>query len=97
MVFQSTDSVKLVLYENVSMPERQKNPTTKLWEPTGKTEELTGYTFLDGFGNKLYAVSKDAQWRTLMGQEVYVNLDVTYNDFERKLRARLYGVVPAQK
>jgi len=82
---------KLVMWEKTDMPESKLVETNgkKSFEKTGKTEEMTTYTFRDGFGEKLVILTKDNSYRALEGEMVDLSVGVVFNDFQKKNRVAL--------
>lgn len=81
----------LKMWEKTMMPESNmvEENGKKTFKKTGKEVEMTTYTFIDGFGEKLVLLSKDNNFRTLEGKKVDIELEVVFNDFQKKNRVSL--------
>jgi len=91
--------VKLIMFERVDMPESEMKEGAdgkKSFVKTGKTVEMTSYTFRDAAGSKLVVMSKENGYRSLEGEIVDVDLDVKFNDFTKTIRVSLAAVRKAQ-
>jgi len=89
--------VKLKMWEKTMMPESNMIDVggKKQFVKTGKEIEMTTYTFTDSVGEKLIILSKDNSFRTLEGEEVTIELEVVFNDFQKKNRVGLASLVKA--
>lgn len=87
--------VDLIMWEKSEMPERAYNKVTKEWTATGKTEEKTLYTFRDEMGDKVIFLSGN-DWRGLERSKVDLEMEIVYNDFDRKNKVSLKGVFPTK-
>jgi len=90
--------VKLKMWEKTMMPESNMVDVggKKQFVKTGKEIEMTTYTFTDTFGEKLIILSKDNSFRHLEGEEVIIELEVVFNDFQKKNRVTLGRLQKAQ-
>jgi len=85
-------TVKLVMFERTMMPESDRSTDDKgktIFVKNGKEVEFTTYTFRDTFGDKLVLMSKSADYRPFEGKFVNITLDVTLNDFTKKIQTKL--------
>jgi len=94
VISSPNQDVKLVMFEKTDMPDSvmQDINGKKQFVKTGKVTEMTTYTFRDGFGEKLIVLSKDNTYRTLEGKIVNLELEVAYNDFQKKNSVKLVSV-----
>jgi len=82
----------LKMWEKTDMPESNPDKGSDgktVYKKTGKMLEFTTYTFIDGFGEKLVLLSKDNSFRTLEGKKVNIEVEVVFNDFQKKNRVSL--------
>jgi len=88
---EELQDVKLVMYEKTMLPESEMKEVDgkKQFVKTGKETEFTTYTFRDGYGEKMVALSKDNSFRDLEGSLVNITVDVTFNDFTKKNQVKL--------
>jgi len=92
---QYGQDVKLKMWEKTMMPESimEKGADGKTaFKKTGIKIEMTTYTFVDGFGEKLVFLSQDNGYRSLEGETVDIVMEVEYNDFSKKNRLKLDSV-----
>jgi len=95
MIFKTVDNdTKMVMFERTMMPESNmvKKDGKTSFEKTGRETEMTTYTFRNGFGEKLIVLSKDNSYRDLEGALVELELEVVYNDFQKRNRISLAKV-----
>jgi len=80
------------------MPERALNKDKGVFEKTGKTTEMTGYVIHDEYGSEVYLISADPQYRTLVNvQGITLQLEGSYDDYGRKNKFKLAGMIPPAK
>jgi len=91
--------VKLVFFERTDMPESsmQEVDGKKQFVKTGKTVEMTTYTFRTSDGEKLVLMSKNNSYRNLEGELVDIDIEVKYNEFDRRSRVSLVAVIPVSQ
>lgn len=96
---QLGQDVKLKMWEKTLMPESimAEEGGKKVFKKTGQKIEMTTYTFVDGFGEKLVFLSPDNGYRVLEGEIVDLVMEVEYNDFSKKNRLKLEQVSKADK
>jgi len=87
---------ELIMWDKVDMPESIKNETTGKFEKTGKKIEMTNYIFRDFDGSKLVFTSNNPLYRTYERKDVIIQLELSYDDFNRKNKIQLRGVSLAQ-
>jgi len=96
MLFEARDC-EIKLWKKVEMPERKRNDKG-VFEKTGGSTEMTGYIIHDEYGSELYIISADSQFRTLQNVKgVTVQLDGSYDDYGRKNKFKLVGIIPPAK
>jgi len=95
MEFKPSALVRMVLWKKTDMPEKARNIEGK-YEPTGKTVEMSTYTFHDEFGSELKFTSPKNEYREFINQEVQLIVRGEYNDYDRKNQWRLVNVLPAR-
>jgi len=84
--------LKLILWKKIEMPEKKKD-TQGVFQKTGGTTEMTGYLFHDEFHSELYFVSPKNDFRNLEGKTVDLFIKATYDEYNRKNKFVLDGVV----
>jgi len=75
--------VKLLMWEKVEMPASvaEKDSSGKtVFRKTGGMVEMTNYIFRDSFGTTLEIQSKNNDYRTLEGEIVDIQVDISRND-----------------
>jgi len=96
MLFESK-GCEIKLWKKVEMPERKRN-AQGVFEKTGGMSEMTGYVIHDEFGSELYIITSDSQFRTLVNVKgITVQLEVSYDDYGRKNKIKLAGIIPPKK
>jgi len=96
MLFEAR-KCEMKLWKKVEMPERKRN-TQGVFEKTGAMSEMTGYVIHDEFGSELYIISADAQFRPLVNvKDITVQLEISYDDYGRKNKIKLAGMIPPKK
>lgn len=96
MLFIANDC-EIKLWKKVDMPEKKRN-TQGVFEKTGGTTEMTGYIIHDEFGSEIYIISADSSFRQLVNVKgVTVQMDGSYDDYGRKNKFKLVGIVPPGK
>jgi len=94
------NDLKLVMFERTLMPEsimKKDDKGKTVFEKTGQKTEMTTYTFRDGFGEKLVFLSKENGYRSLEGETVDIELEVSYDEFNRKSKVALISVEKTKK
>jgi len=88
------NNVRLVMFERTMMPEStmQEVDGKKKFVKTGKETEMTTYTFRDEFGDKLIVLSPKNEYRSLEGEDVSIEVEISYNDFQKRNRVSLKSV-----
>jgi len=95
---QLGQDVKLKMWEKTLMPESimEKLDGKTVFKKTGQKIEMTTYTFVDGFGEKLVFLSSENGYRNLEGETVDIVMEVEYNDFSKKNRLKLESVAKSE-
>lgn len=100
MIFKTKDElnkVQLKMWESTAMKDSDivEGPDgKKKFVPNGKFVDMTTYTFRDEFGSKLVIMSKNSDFRAYEGKYVDIELDVSLDEFTRKVKTRLLNVIP---
>jgi len=86
MVFtpDNMQNVELKMWEAVFMPESvpvQDSEGKTSYKKTGNKVEMTKYSFRDTFGTVLELQSKNNEYRSLEGEMVSIQIDISKNDF----------------
>jgi len=100
MRFQTIDQdVVLKMWEKTMMPESNmgEKDGKKVFVKTGNMIEMTTYTFIDGFGEKLVFLSKNNNFRDLEGSKVEIVIGIEYNDFKKQNRIVLESLSKSKK
>jgi len=95
MQLKPTDIVTLKYWKKVEMPEKARNAKGD-YEKTGKSVEMTGYSFHDLMGEELYFISPKNEFRSLEGKHVTLVIKATYDDYGRKNKYSLESVEEAK-
>jgi len=87
--------LELVMWEKVDMPDSVYNKEKKAFEKTGKFIERTSYTFRDEFGDKIVFFG-DNNYREYERQGVDIDVKLSYDDYNRKIKVSLASVRKAE-
>jgi len=90
MITAETGTVKMVMWERVEMPHREKN-SEGVWVKTGTMDERTKFTFKSEEGDVLKLFG-DAKYRELEGHNVVVTMGMPYDSFNDINKLTLYHV-----
>jgi len=88
-------NVELVMWEKTDMPESKYDEATKKYVKTGNKTERTTYTFRDEFGSKLVFLGNN-DYRQYERKPVDIDLELSYDDYNRKNKISLKGVRKAE-
>jgi len=86
-------NVKLAMWEKTELPDNELKDGK--WVKTGRVTEKTTYTFRDATGEKLVILGSN-DYRNFEGELVDLEIDVIFNDFQKRNRVTLATVRKAQ-
>lgn len=96
MIF--TSRAELAMFKTVKMPNRIPGGDGKyIKDPSGAMVEMTGYYFVDEVGSQIYCVTKNDAYRAHKGSFCDIQLEVEYNEMDRKNKVTLKSVTPVAK
>lgn len=88
-VKDSLQNVKLAMWEKTELPENELKDGK--WVKTDRKVEKTTYTFRDASGEKLVVLGSNDH-RDLEGETVDLEIEVIFNDFQKRNRVTLAQV-----
>lgn len=96
MIFTAKD-LKMIMWEKTELPENElvESNGKKEWKKTDKTVEKTTYTFRSIAGEKLILLANN-EHRKLEGLICDVDLDISFNEFQRKNKISLSSVLKSE-
>jgi len=81
----------------VQMPRKEKSSITGKFEVVpGEVTDMTGYRIQDEFGSEMYFVSPKNDFRNLKGQKINIEIEGSYDEYNRKNKYSLKAMTLAE-